>query len=371
MPRIKAVTDAMIEKSKTIKGRADALLESQKSVSGIVSGMGQNFSGKMPSLMLRNMLSMRGKYTEINENLTEYSGFLEHAANEYEWTEAEMTKLMQSIGSQQPEGGGKPVDDEERGGRDNDQPGDDDGDDKQPDDDDDGGGDDDGEDEEGEGGGEPVDDEERVGRKRRRRRDGHKGDGRDNDQPGDGSDPTDPVEPPAEPEPVTVGTQIPGNPTYNVYINLGQSQSYAIGRAQELSGVTINWYGGSPDAQNWIGSASNLTQTGTPSIGSIIQWLFGEVSGGSGLGNVGVVEGLNPIYDSSGSVSDYEVLYSMANQGGSSSSSFGSSSLSSSSGSAASVSSGKLSDMRGIGVIFLQLFFQLLFGGGSAGGSVV
>jgi surface antigen len=370
MPRIKAVTDAMIEKSQTIRGRADAILDSQKSVSGIASGMGQNFSGKMPSLILRNVLSMRGKYTEINENLTEYSGFLEHAANEYEWTEAELTKLMQSIGTPAADDGtpGTPPGNGGGGNGGNGGGGDDDDGDK------DGKGDDD-EDEEDDNGG----DGKGKGGGKHRRRPGHRrGDKNPENPPKDGT-PTDPdpepepeptpdpepsVTPaPTEPDPIAPGAQIPNNPIYNIYINLGQSQSYAVGRAQELSGVTINWYGGSPNTQDLLGSASNLTQTDTPSVGSIIQWLFGGLGGssvgGSGLGNVGVVEGVNPIYDSSGAVSDYDVLYSTANQG------------SYSSGSAATVSSSKLSDLQGLGAIFLQLFFQLLFGGSSGGSSAV
>jgi surface antigen len=367
MPRIKAVTDAMIERSQTIRGRADAILDSQKSVSGIASGMGQNFSGKMPSLILRNVLSMRGKYTEINENLTEYSGFLEHAANEYEWTEAELTKLMQSIGTPPPDDGtpGTPVTPPGNGGEDEKDGGKDEDDNDSEDDNED--------DNDGKG---------KSGGKHRRRH--RRGDKNPENPPKDGT-PTDPdpdpdpepepeptpdpepeppvTQAPTEPDPIAPGTQIPNNPIYNIYINLGQSQSYAVGRAQELSGVTINWYGGSPNTQDWLGSASNLTQTNTPSVGSIIQWLFGGLGGssggGSGLGNVGVVEGVNPIYDSSGAVSDYDVRYSTANQG------------SYSSGSAATVSSSKLSDLQGIGAIFLQLFFQLLFGGSSGGSSAV
>jgi hypothetical protein len=336
MPKIKAVTDAMIEKSRTIGERASALISSQKNVSGIASGLGQDFDGRLPSLIIQSLLSMRGKYTEINENLAEYSEFLEHAANEYEWTEAELTKLMQSIGGgnsggetgsgNDDDGGTNPGDGASDGGGNDGGSGE-----TNPGDGTGGGGTNPG-DETGDGGGDDGGGETNPG------------DGTGGGDDGNGGG--------ANLDPIGDGTQIPYNPIYNIYINLGRQESYAIGRAQELSGITVNWYGGAPNAQDWTGSASNLTQTGTPSIGDIIKWLSGGSGGGS---SYGAVERVDPIYDSSGAASDYNVYYSTAKTNGSSS------------GVAGTVSSSSLSDLQGIGASFLQLFFQLLFSGLSGG----
>ncbi|MDR1965809.1 MAG: hypothetical protein LBQ36_03800, partial [Synergistaceae bacterium] len=297
----------MIEKSRTIGERASALMSSQKSVSGIASGLGQDFDGRLPSLIVQNLLSMRGKYTEINENLTEYSGFLEHAANEYEWTESELTKLMQSIGGGTGGGGTNPGGGtgggDDGGGGTN--PGDGTG-----------GGDDGG----GGGGGGETNPGGGTGGGGTNPGDGTGGGddgGGGKTNPGDGTGGGDDgTGGGANPDPIEDGTQIPYNPIYHISLNLGQQESYAIGRAEQLRGITINWYGGAPNAQNWTGSASNLTQTGMPSIGDIIAWLFG---GGSGGSNYGVVEKIDPIYDSSGGVSDYNVYYSTADSSGSSS----------------------------------------------------
>ena len=97
MPKIKVVTDAMIERANFIGQNAEIILENQNNVTNIFKNLGRGFSGKIPSLMTQHMLAMDPEYKNMNGILNNYKNFLEDAAQKYEWTEEELTKFAQSL----------------------------------------------------------------------------------------------------------------------------------------------------------------------------------------------------------------------------------------------------------------------------------
>jgi surface antigen len=96
--RIQAITDAMHSEADRFAAYADEILTSQNSISKLVGNMGHDFSGKLPSLITQNMLSMGEKYRSMNENLKEYSGFIHHAAKRYDADDAQLAAMAEALG---------------------------------------------------------------------------------------------------------------------------------------------------------------------------------------------------------------------------------------------------------------------------------
>ena len=99
MPKMKIVTDAMLEKAATIGQDTANILEKQNMVTSIFSNMGKNFSGNIPSLMTQHMCAMDKEYTAINRILGGYKDFLEYSANNYDWKEDELARAAAALGN--------------------------------------------------------------------------------------------------------------------------------------------------------------------------------------------------------------------------------------------------------------------------------
>ena len=99
MPKMQIVTNEMLERAKGIEQNAGRILDSQNKVTGIFQNMGRSFSGRVPTLMTENMLAMDGEYKTMNEILNQYKTFMEDTARNYEWTDEELAKWAQSLGT--------------------------------------------------------------------------------------------------------------------------------------------------------------------------------------------------------------------------------------------------------------------------------
>ena len=64
----------------------------------LFSGLGRDFSGQIPSLMVEKMIAMESHYQDINMTLTNYKEFLEDAAQNMEWTDEESARWAASLG---------------------------------------------------------------------------------------------------------------------------------------------------------------------------------------------------------------------------------------------------------------------------------
>jgi uncharacterized protein YukE len=100
MPKIQVITEEILGKSKNVNQGAADIFGSQENVTKTLQNLGKDFTGKLPTLMTEHMLAMRDKYKAMNENLTQYGSFLEHAANTYEWNESELTKWATALGGE-------------------------------------------------------------------------------------------------------------------------------------------------------------------------------------------------------------------------------------------------------------------------------
>ncbi|MBR1418039.1 MAG: hypothetical protein IJ576_03635 [Synergistaceae bacterium] len=97
MPKMQIVTDAMLDRAKDIGLNAEKILASQNKVTGIFQNMGKGFSGRVPTLMTEHMLAMDGDYNSMNEILNAYKAFMEDTANNYEWTDEEMSRWAEAL----------------------------------------------------------------------------------------------------------------------------------------------------------------------------------------------------------------------------------------------------------------------------------
>ena len=100
MPKIQVITEEMLGKAKNINQGAMDIFNSQGNVTKTIQNLGKDFSGRLPSLIVQNVLSMRDKYKAMNETLDQYGKFLENAANTYEWNERELTKWATALGGE-------------------------------------------------------------------------------------------------------------------------------------------------------------------------------------------------------------------------------------------------------------------------------
>ena len=98
MPKMKIVTDAMLDKANQIGQNTANILEKQNMVTDIFKNMGKGFSGNIPTLMTQHMLGMEKEYQTMNTMLSNYKSFLEDAAHNYEWKEEELARMIESIG---------------------------------------------------------------------------------------------------------------------------------------------------------------------------------------------------------------------------------------------------------------------------------
>lgn len=98
MPKMQFVTEEMMDRARKILESAGRIHESQNAVLNIFSNMGRDFSGKVPSLMTQQMLAMESDYQNMNNMLTSYSEFLDKAADNYEWSDAELAKWASALG---------------------------------------------------------------------------------------------------------------------------------------------------------------------------------------------------------------------------------------------------------------------------------
>lgn len=98
MPKILYVTHEMEQRANNIGVNTSEILESQKQVTNLFSGLGRDFSGQIPSLMVEKMIAMESSYQEINVILNGYKEFLEDAARNMEWTDGEAARWASSMG---------------------------------------------------------------------------------------------------------------------------------------------------------------------------------------------------------------------------------------------------------------------------------
>ncbi|GHS95043.1 hypothetical protein AGMMS50276_09270 [Synergistales bacterium] len=94
MPEIRATIEQILSKSASIKSGVERMFASQKTIDKTASAMGPDFSGKLPNILLQNILNMKTKFDAMHENLTQYSTFLSHAANAYENTDKVLARAM-------------------------------------------------------------------------------------------------------------------------------------------------------------------------------------------------------------------------------------------------------------------------------------
>lgn len=98
MPKMKIVTDAMLDRANKIAQDSSNILEKQNMVTDIFKNMERSFSGKIPSLMTQHMVGMEKEYQTMNGMLTNYKDFLEDSANNYDWKEEELARFVESLG---------------------------------------------------------------------------------------------------------------------------------------------------------------------------------------------------------------------------------------------------------------------------------
>lgn len=99
MPKMQIVTDEMLSRASTIGQDTSRILDCQNQITRIFQNMGRGFSGRIPTLMTQHMLAMDKDYKAMNNILTGYKEFLEYSANNYEWTEYELSRWAQSLGN--------------------------------------------------------------------------------------------------------------------------------------------------------------------------------------------------------------------------------------------------------------------------------
>ena len=99
MPKMQIVTDLMLDRARDIGQDTDRILSSQNKVSEIFSNMGKMFSGRVPTLMTEHMLAMDDDYKDMNVILNAYQVFMEETANNYEWTDVEMSRWAAALGN--------------------------------------------------------------------------------------------------------------------------------------------------------------------------------------------------------------------------------------------------------------------------------
>jgi len=80
----------------SLRGKASELLASQQRVTSLIGGMGADFSGRLPGIILTNLRNMGGKYQAMNDNLMLYAGFLEETATTYEQVDAQTAQAITS-----------------------------------------------------------------------------------------------------------------------------------------------------------------------------------------------------------------------------------------------------------------------------------
>ena len=97
MPKIKAVTDAMIKRAEAIEQGTTSLFNSQKSVTKILMNMDRCFSGRVPRLMTERMILMEREYARVNLILTRYSAFLKQVAQQYEWSDEQAARWARAL----------------------------------------------------------------------------------------------------------------------------------------------------------------------------------------------------------------------------------------------------------------------------------
>lgn len=90
MGKMLIVTDALLDKASGVANIATNIQDSQTRMTDIFRSLGNDFFGKVPGLMVKNMLSMRSEYTAIDNILMGYKDFLETTAHNYEWLDKEM-----------------------------------------------------------------------------------------------------------------------------------------------------------------------------------------------------------------------------------------------------------------------------------------
>ena len=98
MPKILYVTEEIQQRAANIGVNASAILESQKQITNLFSGLGRDFSGQIPVLMVEKLIAMESNYQDINMTLTGYKEFLEDAASNAEWTDSEASRWALSLG---------------------------------------------------------------------------------------------------------------------------------------------------------------------------------------------------------------------------------------------------------------------------------
>ena len=98
MPKMKFVTDEMINRAGTIGQNSDRLFQSQNNVTKIFKNMEKVFSGKIPGLMNQHIIAMDSDYKAMNSILTNYKTFLEDNARTYEWTDEQLARWAEALG---------------------------------------------------------------------------------------------------------------------------------------------------------------------------------------------------------------------------------------------------------------------------------
>ncbi|MBR0076065.1 MAG: hypothetical protein IJP96_09955 [Synergistaceae bacterium] len=99
MPKMRIVTDEMLNRANRIGQNTTNILEKQNMVTNLFKNMGKNFSGKIPGLMTQHMLAMDKEYQTMNGILTNYRDFLEDSAHNYEWKEDELANFAATLGN--------------------------------------------------------------------------------------------------------------------------------------------------------------------------------------------------------------------------------------------------------------------------------
>lgn len=102
--KILATPEKMRGVANTIKQKVNDLQTSQQHIKNIVAGLGDNFSGNLPSYMVQVMTHSDSKFQSVFVTLTQYADFIDNAANAYEQSDIELLREISQYGRKRDTG---------------------------------------------------------------------------------------------------------------------------------------------------------------------------------------------------------------------------------------------------------------------------
>jgi murein DD-endopeptidase MepM/ murein hydrolase activator NlpD len=88
----------MHSNAKNILAKAGEIQSSHNTMERIANGMTPYFSGTLPELLTRRLLDMKKKHEALYEKISQYSGKIDYAADNYDWSDQEIAGWAARLG---------------------------------------------------------------------------------------------------------------------------------------------------------------------------------------------------------------------------------------------------------------------------------